>query len=187
MSCSTRSSLQKVTQEQNDELLASNHGMKIMTETQLEQVAKTITEVAAIPPLEGLKEDVFSIHQEIFLAKLYTAKGAEFDSHADEHHAICHPDTRVGLLHQIDNWAGDPDSERIFWLNGMAGTGKSTISRTVAQKFADKGELGASFFYKRGEWSRSVVFHNNHCSARSQATFLSAVCPRCDQGQPGYF
>lgn len=33
----------------------------------------------------------------------------------------------------------------------MAGTGKSTISRTVAQHFADKGELGASFFYKRGE------------------------------------
>jgi hypothetical protein len=36
----------------------------------------------------------------------------------------------------------------------MAGTGKSTISRTVAQNFADKGELGASFFYKRGEGDR---------------------------------
>jgi hypothetical protein len=36
----------------------------------------------------------------------------------------------------------------------MAGTGKSTISRTVAQNFADKGELGASFFFKRGEGDR---------------------------------
>jgi hypothetical protein len=36
----------------------------------------------------------------------------------------------------------------------MAGTGKSTISRTVAHNFADKGELGASFFYKRGEGDR---------------------------------
>jgi hypothetical protein len=36
----------------------------------------------------------------------------------------------------------------------MAGTGKSTISRTVAQSFADKGVLGASFFFKRGERDR---------------------------------
>ena len=36
----------------------------------------------------------------------------------------------------------------------MAGTGKSTISRTVAQSFADKGQLGASFFFKRGEGDR---------------------------------
>lgn len=33
----------------------------------------------------------------------------------------------------------------------MAGTGKSTISRTVAQNFAKRDSLGASFFFKRGE------------------------------------
>ena len=37
----------------------------------------------------------------------------------------------------------------------MAGTGKSTISRTVAHKLDDKGLLGASFFFKRGEGDRS--------------------------------
>jgi hypothetical protein len=36
----------------------------------------------------------------------------------------------------------------------MAGTGKSTIARTIAQSFADKGLLGASFFFKRGERDR---------------------------------
>lgn len=36
----------------------------------------------------------------------------------------------------------------------MAGTGKSTISRTAAQLFANKGKLGASFFFKRGERDR---------------------------------
>ena len=97
---------------------------------------------------------VLDVHQEIVLAKLRTAEGAAFDCHADEHDPRCHPDTRVDLLHQIDDWAGDLDSECIFWLNGMAGTGKSTISRTVAHYFADKGELGASFFYKRGEGDR---------------------------------
>ena len=36
----------------------------------------------------------------------------------------------------------------------MAGTGKSTISRTVAQSLAEKRQLGASFFFKRGESDR---------------------------------
>jgi hypothetical protein len=36
----------------------------------------------------------------------------------------------------------------------VAGTGKSTISRTVAQTFADDGLLAASFFFKRGEGDR---------------------------------
>jgi hypothetical protein len=33
----------------------------------------------------------------------------------------------------------------------MAGTEKSTIARTVAQSFANRGQLGASFFLKKGE------------------------------------
>jgi hypothetical protein len=43
----------------------------------------------------------------------------------------------------------------MFWLNGMAGTGKSTISRTIAREFAYGHQLGASFFFKRGEGDRS--------------------------------
>ena len=92
--------------------------------------------------------------RDIVLSKLPIAKHATFDSHVDEHNARCHPDTRVDLLRKITTWAGDPLGECIFWLNGMAGTGKSTISRTVAQSFADKGVLGASFFFKRGEQDR---------------------------------
>jgi Mrp family chromosome partitioning ATPase len=48
----------------------------------------------------------------------------------------------------------DSQGKCIFWLSGMAGTGKSTISRTVAQCFAEDGQLGASFFFKRGERER---------------------------------
>ncbi|KAL4862057.1 hypothetical protein BDV12DRAFT_179329, partial [Aspergillus spectabilis] len=37
----------------------------------------------------------------------------------------------------------------------MAGTGKSTIARTVARSFKADGILGASFFSKRGSGDRS--------------------------------
>ena len=45
-------------------------------------------------------------------------------------------------------WKDDPDGACIFWLNGMAGMGKSTIAFTVASTCAD--ELGASFFFSKG-------------------------------------
>lgn len=45
-------------------------------------------------------------------------------------------------------------NKHLFWLNRIAGTGKSTIARTVAQAFKEDGILGASFFFKRGERDR---------------------------------
>jgi type II secretory pathway predicted ATPase ExeA len=90
----------------------------------------------------------------ILLDRLSCAKDAAFDSYQDEHDARCLENTRVDLRRQISEWAEYPDSKCIFWLNGMAGTGKSTISRTIAQSFEEKGLLGASFFFKRGEGDR---------------------------------
>lgn len=57
----------------------------------------------------------------------------------------------VQVLQEVMNWGRSPSSKRIFWLNGMAGTGKSTISRTVAASFKKIDILGASFSFKRGE------------------------------------
>jgi hypothetical protein len=90
-----------------------------------------------------------NIHMKLDLAKLPVTKGASFDSHMDEHDARCLENTRVELRRQIVEWAEDRNSKPIFWLKGMAGTGVSTIARSVAQSFADQHQLAASLFFKK--------------------------------------
>ncbi|SLM39426.1 WD40/YVTN repeat-like-containing domain [Lasallia pustulata] len=78
------------------------------------------------------------------------AVDAPFNTYSRQHDRICLPDTRVDLLREIYTWADGKDGRFIYWLNGLAGTGKSTIARTVARKYFENGQLGASFFFSRG-------------------------------------
>ncbi|KAF3913402.1 hypothetical protein ABW20_dc0108715 [Dactylellina cionopaga] len=97
---------------------------------------------------------VLSVEQEAHLAKLLVADGATFGSFEDEHEPECLPDTRTELLKDIKTWISEPMEKHMFWLCGMAGTGKSTISRTVARTLHDNHQLAASFFFKRGKGNR---------------------------------
>ncbi|KAA6408308.1 MAG: hypothetical protein FRX48_08050 [Lasallia pustulata] len=78
------------------------------------------------------------------------AVDAPFNTYSRQHDPTCLPDTRVDLLREIYTWADGRDGRFIYWLNGLAGTGKSTIARTVARKYFENGQLGASFFFSRG-------------------------------------
>ncbi|KAF5624061.1 wd40 repeat protein [Fusarium sp. NRRL 25303] len=111
------------------------------------------------------------------LSQLPAAEGASFDSHAEEHNPTCLPNTREELLREIDHWINDPKSKTIFWLNGKAGTGKSTISRTVARSRSKQGDLGASFFFKRGEVDRGNLSKFVSTVARRLAWSTPAVAP----------
>jgi hypothetical protein len=84
------------------------------------------------------------------LNSLPTAKDAPYNAYQRQHDPTCLPNTRVGLLQQIYEWADGENSPSIFWLNGLAGTGKSTIARTLVAKYSDKGSVAASFFFSRG-------------------------------------
>ncbi|KAL2802568.1 WD40-repeat-containing domain protein [Aspergillus granulosus] len=81
---------------------------------------------------------------------LPSVDGAFSDSFTDQHEDECLPGTRTELLQQVMDWGRSSD-KCIFWLSGMAGTGKSTIARTVARLFKEDSILGASFFFRRGE------------------------------------
>ena len=67
----------------------------------------------------------------------------------------CLKGTRKEVLWEIECWLNSKQNQRVFWLNGLAGTGKSTIAQTFAEtSFAD-GKLGASFFCSRDFEDRS--------------------------------
>ncbi len=60
----------------------------------------------------------------------------------------CLEGTRVDVLTKIVTWFSD-GKPGIFWLNGMAGYGKSTIAKSIAHTARVSGQLGASFFISR--------------------------------------
>ena len=88
------------------------------------------------------------------LNKLRRAPEAKFNSSVqplDDHGELllCFKGTRVTVINTITNWINDPNSPPIFWLHGLAGTGKSTIARTIGVKAEEAGYTTASFFFSR--------------------------------------
>ena len=67
----------------------------------------------------------------------------------------CLKGTRKEILLQLENWSMDERDQHVFWLNGLAGTGKSTIAQTFAEMSFANGKLGASFFCSRDFEDRS--------------------------------
>jgi len=67
----------------------------------------------------------------------------------------CLRGTRKEVLWEIEEWLTGQSSQHVFWLNGLAGTGKSTIAQTFAETAFADGKLGASFFCSRDFEARS--------------------------------
>ena len=67
----------------------------------------------------------------------------------------CLRGTRKDVLRDIEHWLTRKRDRRVFWLNGLAGTGKSTIAQTFAETTFADGKLGASFFCSRDFEDRS--------------------------------
>ncbi|KAI9770023.1 MAG: hypothetical protein M1840_003735 [Geoglossum simile] len=81
---------------------------------------------------------------------LASAPQAAFNALGKDQDSLCMPNTRVKVLQQIRTWVDGDDERYVFWLSGWAGTGKSTIARTIAREYYNKGCFIASFFFSRG-------------------------------------
>jgi hypothetical protein len=71
----------------------------------------------------------------------------------------CLPGTRVKLRREILDWAiGNTDGAvSICCIEGMAGTGKSTLARSIAEHVNDAGHVVMSFFFDRDVEDRKDV------------------------------
>jgi hypothetical protein len=74
-----------------------------------------------------------------------------------DHHERCLGGTRESTLGDIMNWAKNPQGQPVFWLNGLAGTGKSTIAQTFSELASNDDILGASFFCSRDYLDRKEL------------------------------
>ncbi|QRW26131.1 Vegetative incompatibility protein HET-E-1 [Rhizoctonia solani] len=61
----------------------------------------------------------------------------------------CTEGTRIGVLEGLDHWLSDSTSSSIYWMNGMAGTGKTTIASTFCERVDRRKLLVGSFFCTR--------------------------------------
>ncbi|TFY75521.1 hypothetical protein EWM64_g8491 [Hericium alpestre] len=116
---------------------------------------------------DGLGQQVQNLEKRIELGDDYVpipryARSARFDSNSNR--IVCEETTRLETLATVYHWIkpGDsrladlptdlvqqPTERRVLWLDGPAGTGKSTIAQTTAEWCEAVGYLGASFFCAR--------------------------------------
>ena len=61
----------------------------------------------------------------------------------------CMEGTREQILDELEEWAINDTAPKVCWLNGMAGTGKTSIAHTLSERLDEKQMLGASFFCSR--------------------------------------
>ncbi|KAJ6557490.1 hypothetical protein B0H19DRAFT_947131, partial [Mycena capillaripes] len=70
----------------------------------------------------------------------------------DQSKSLCAPDTRVEIQEDILKWLSPQpgNNEHIFWITGIAGSGKSTLSATLVNNLGKKHTpVAAQFFISR--------------------------------------
>jgi hypothetical protein len=82
------------------------------------------------------------------LASLKPTLSARYNSASAPSGCLEH--TREDVLGKLHDWINQSCPRlSIFWLAGMAGTGKTTIAKTLCDQLAQQGQLSASFFASR--------------------------------------
>lgn len=74
----------------------------------------------------------------------------------DDYTGLCHPGTREEYLEALKEWANDgPSEERVRWVNGQAGAGKTAILRSFCDWLRNRP--GAFFFAWKTDVDRNTL------------------------------
>ncbi|KAF7978742.1 hypothetical protein HWV62_44752 [Athelia sp. TMB] len=103
------------------------------------------TEIAV---LSGFSQ-VEDIAKNVILLDMPYAKGTGNDLKK-----CCLPGTRTAVLSELHRWINlpdDVDTPQLLVLTGVAGCGKSAISRTIAQHYSERKKLGSAVFFEEAD------------------------------------
>ncbi|KAK0718625.1 hypothetical protein B0T26DRAFT_741500 [Lasiosphaeria miniovina] len=115
--------------------------------------------------------EILEIHSKIDLAKLPGASGAAFDSHAEEHNARSHPNTRAELLCQIRDFSfkrGEGD-------RGKAGLVFPTIARQVVRKIPALVPFVRTAIDADPDVPKKALRHHNICRITAIVIVIDAL------------
>lgn len=122
--------------------------------TQTDRARQVTSRLSEAVHLFEVREKVQAVLTNQFLESLPRAKYAGYDCERPDRPTNCLEGTRVALLDTLTEWLTDLRAEvaRLFWLKGIAGVGKTTVARTIAEVARIEGLLGGHFFFnRRGE------------------------------------
>ncbi|CAE6412324.1 unnamed protein product [Rhizoctonia solani] len=121
------------------------------------------------------------------LKSLRPAKLARFDSElsTEVSRRGCTKDTRTKILDDSLAWSENPDIAKIYWMNGMAGTGKTTIAYSLCGRLKARKQLAASFFCTRASpecrEAKRIIPTIAYQLARRLTPFRHALCQQLKQ------
>ncbi|KAB5591856.1 Vegetative incompatibility protein HET-E-1 [Ceratobasidium theobromae] len=91
----------------------------------------------------------------------------------------CTAETREKVQDDLQKWVQDPNGAKVFWMSGMAGTGKTTLAYSLCEWLEMNNQFGASFFCSRTSSSCSdfsrIVPTIAHQLAQCSPPFRSAL------------
>ncbi|KAJ2921926.1 hypothetical protein H1R20_g15168, partial [Candolleomyces eurysporus] len=151
----------------------------------LDTMVKYSTRVAAYVLVEDNTESLKEANRKIdqilqcflraALDKLKPVPGAAYNSQDLAKISACFEGTRAKLLAGVGRWMSDPTGKPIYVLDGIAGIGKSTVAKTVAQRAAAIDSLGASFFFSR-----------DHADRQHASSFVHTIAYQLSFCDPSY-
>ncbi|THV07117.1 hypothetical protein K435DRAFT_742754, partial [Dendrothele bispora CBS 962.96] len=108
--------------------------------TRIQVRALNLSAYSTLKIILAPQEKIFGIPKD----RITTA--AFFDAVENNSVAKCLEGTREDVLDKITEWVQDPSGEVICWVHGPAGSGKSTIARSIASRFSKRA---ATFAFSR--------------------------------------
>ncbi|KZV97365.1 hypothetical protein EXIGLDRAFT_378930 [Exidia glandulosa HHB12029] len=107
-------------------------------------------------------------HDRMLVNRLKPVFSARYGAHGSPGDCLEH--TRLALLNDLREYLTANDGRRIVWLYGLAGTGKSTVARSICSGLKDTHDV-VSFFIKR-----DIFDHSNQKRILHTLVYQLAQC-----------